>query len=123
VNSTDLTAAARALRSRQTDAEKRLWSGLRRRSVEDFRFRRQVPMCGYIVDFACLQARLVVEVDGATHSTDAEVERDRLREEVLRRNGNTVLRFGNIEIYENLDGVLETIRLKLLELYRKRAAT
>ena len=80
-------------------------------------------MCGYIVDFACLQARLVVEVDGATHSTDAEVERDRLREEVLRRNGNTVLRFGNIEIYENLDGVLETIRLKLLELYRKRAAT
>jgi very-short-patch-repair endonuclease len=116
VNAEDLTVAARALRSRQTSAEKRLWAGLRRKSLEAFRFRRQVPLCGFIVDFACFEARLIVEVDGATHSSDDERVRDDKRDAILRANGNTVLRFGNVEVYENLDGVLETIRLKLLEL-------
>jgi len=116
VNAEDLTVAARALRSRQTSAEKRLWAGLRRKSLEAFRFRRQVALCGFIVDFACFEARLIVEVDGATHSSDDERVRDDKRDAILRANGNTVLRFGNVEVYENLDGVLETIRLKLLEL-------
>ena len=73
-------------------------------------------MLGFVVDFICFQARLVVEVDGATHSSDAEIARDRRRDAILRENGNAVLRFNNVEVYENLDGVLETIRLKLLEL-------
>jgi very-short-patch-repair endonuclease len=93
-----------------------LWSGLRRHAVEVFRFRRQVELLGFVVDFACYEARLVVEVDGATHSTGAEVARDARRDEILRANGNSVLRFTNDEVFHNLEGVLETIRLKLLQL-------
>lgn len=112
----DLLSVARALRNKQTSAERKLWSGLRRHGVEGFRFRRQVPLFGYVVDFICFEARLVVEIDGATHSSDEEVAHDRKRDAVLREHGNAVLRFYNGEVYENLDGVLETIRLKLLEL-------
>jgi very-short-patch-repair endonuclease len=89
---------------------------LRRQGVEGFRFRRQVALLGFVVDFICFEARLVVEVDGATHSTEAEVARDSRRDEILRANGSVVLRFGNAEVYENLEGVLEMIRLKLLEI-------
>ena len=73
-------------------------------------------MLGFVVDFACFDTRLVVEVDGATHSSDEEIARDRKRDAILRENGNVILRFNNVEVYENLEGVLETIRLKLLEL-------
>jgi very-short-patch-repair endonuclease len=73
-------------------------------------------MLGFVVDFICFEARLIVEVDGATHSSDAEIARDQRRDAILRENGNAVLRFNNVEVYENLDGVLETIRLKLLAL-------
>jgi very-short-patch-repair endonuclease len=76
---------------------------------------------GFIVDFACYEARLIVELDGATHSTDLEIGRDAKRDEVLRSNGNSVLRFTNDEVFRNLDGVVETIRLKLIEL-RPRVA-
>ena len=74
-------------------------------------------MYGYIVDFACFEARLVVEVDGATHSTDAERARDATREDTLRSKGNTVLRFTNDEVFHNLPGVAETIRLKLAQFH------
>ncbi len=111
----DQVSVARILRNNQTAAEKRLWRGLRERGVEGFRFRRQVALLGYVVDFICFEARLIVEVDGATHSSNDEIVHDLRRDEVLRENGNAVLRFGNVEVYENLDGVLETIRLKLLE--------
>ena len=72
-------------------------------------------MSGFIVDFACHEARLVVEVDGATHSTDKEVARDAERDRRLRVDGWEVARFTNDEVFHNLEGVLETIRLKLLE--------
>ena len=111
-----LLPVARELRKSQTSAEVQLWRALQRRCVERFRFRRQVPMHGVIVDFACLEASLAIEVDGATHSTDAEVAHDARRDELLKMHGIATLRFGNVEIYENLQGVLETIRLKLLEL-------
>ena len=112
----DLFTAARTLRKNATSAEKKLWRGLRQRGIEGFRFRRQVALLGFVVDFICFEARLVVEVDGATHSSEVEIARDRRRDGILRENGNAVLRFNNIEVYENLDGVLETIRLKLLAL-------
>ena len=70
----------------------------------------------FIGDFVSFDARLVVEVDGATHSTDEEVERDAARSRALAAQGFAVLRFTNDEAYRNLDGVLETIRLKLIEL-------
>jgi very-short-patch-repair endonuclease len=111
-----LKAIARKLRKNATDAERRLWYGIRRENIAGFRFRRQVIIGGFVVDFACLEARLVVEVDGATHSTDDELARDTARTAVLSAQGYSVLRFTNDETFHNFDGVLETIRLKLVEL-------
>ena len=111
-----LRSIARDLRINQTSAEMALWRALRRKQLSGFRFRRQVPLCGFVVDFACTEARLVVEVDGATHSTDEELENDTLRDAKLSANSNSVFRFTNDEIYRNLDGVVETIWLKLRDL-------
>ena len=111
-----LTPVARSLRRNATSAERRLWQGLRREQVAGFRFRRQVTLGGFIADFACLEARLVVEVDGATHSTEQEIERDAARSTALRTQGFDVLRFTNEDVYRSTDDVLETIRLKLMEL-------
>jgi very-short-patch-repair endonuclease len=81
-----------------------------------FRFRRQVALCGFIVDFVCYEARLAIELDGATHSTNAEIQRDAARDAKLKMSGNAILRFTNDEVFHNIEGVLETIRLKLNEL-------
>jgi very-short-patch-repair endonuclease len=111
-----LTPMARRLRREATAAERRLWGGIRREQIGAFKFRRQVVLKDFIVDFACLEARLIVEVDGATHSTDAELARDAARSSALKHQGYEILRFANDEVFHNYDGVLETIRLKLLEL-------
>jgi very-short-patch-repair endonuclease len=111
-----LTPLARSLRRNATNAERRLWQGLRREQVAGFRFRRQVVLAGFIADFACFDARLVVEVDGATHSTDQEIARDAARSAALAAQGFVILRFTNDDVYRNLRGVLETVRLKLMEL-------
>ena len=113
---TRLASLTRSLRRNATNAERRLWQGLRRKEVAGFRFRRQVPLGGCIADFASLDARLVIEVDGATHSTDEELARDAVREDALAAQGFAILRFTNDEVFHNLDGVLETVRLKLMEL-------
>lgn len=107
---------ARTLRRNATRAERRLWQGLRREQVAGFRFRRQVILGRFIADFACLEARMIVEVDGATHSTDEEIARDAARSAALAAEGFEILRFTNEDVYGNLDGVLETIRLRLMEL-------
>ena len=111
-----LRANARSLRRDATNAERRLWDGLRRKQIDGFRFRRQVILGGFVADFASFDARLVVEVDGATHSTDKEAAYDAARSTALAELGFAVLRFGNDDIYRNLDGVLETIRMRLMEL-------
>ena len=111
-----LVPLARRLRRNATAAERRLWQGLRRKEVAGFRFRRQVALGGFIADFASFDARLVIEVDGATHSTDEELARDAARTGALAAQGFALLRFTNAEVFHNLDGVLETIRLKLIEL-------
>jgi very-short-patch-repair endonuclease len=103
------------LRTNATGAERLLWNGIRRKQSGGFRFRRQVILSGFVADFACYDARLVVEVDGATHST-VEVARDTARAAALNAQGYAVLRFTNVEVFPNIDGVLETIRLKLIEL-------
>lgn len=105
---------ARKLRSGMTKAETILWTRLRRGQPGE-RFRRQVPIGPYIVDFASPSARLVVEVDGETHSTDAERARDARRTTFLEDEGWRVLRFWNAEVFENEDGVVEAIREALFE--------
>ena len=111
-----LAPAARALRRNATSAERRLWQVLRRKQVGGFRFRRQVIVSGFIADFACLEARLIVEVDGATHSTEMEIASDERRAAALGAQGFAILRFTNDDVYRNLDGVAETITMKLAEL-------
>ena len=108
-----LTPIAQKLRREATKAERILWRSINRGQLDGFRFRRQVPLAGYIVDFACHEARLVLELDGATHSSDEELAADAARQQKLEKEGYTVLRLRNAEVYDNLDGVAETILLKL----------
>jgi len=104
---------ARALRRNQTDAERKLWRLLRRRDNIGYRFRRQHPLGPYIVDFACLEANLIVELDGGQHAEPALQARDLQRDAWLEARGYRVLRFWNADIYESIDGVLTRIRLAL----------
>jgi very-short-patch-repair endonuclease len=115
-----LTTVARSLRRNATSAERRLWQGLRRERVAGFRFRRQVILGGYIADFVCFEVRMVIEVDGATHGTDEEVARDATRSATLAAQGYDVLRFTNDDVFHNLDGVLETIYMRLIALRPRR---
>jgi very-short-patch-repair endonuclease len=80
-------ARARELRRSRTPAERRLWWKLRDLKQAGFKFRRQVPIDHFIVDFACLSNRLIVEVDGGTHGTEEEIARDRKREQYLQDQG------------------------------------
>jgi very-short-patch-repair endonuclease len=102
-----LRERARQLRTNMTDAERRLWWQLRRKQIDGHRFRRQVPIGPYIVDFACLAQRLLIEVDGGQHSDNAE--RDAVRTEWLEAQGFRVIRFWNNDVFENMGGVLEVI--------------
>jgi len=97
---------ARSLRQNPTDAEMRLWSKLRRKQIDDHRFRRQVPIGPYIADFVCLEQRLVIEVDGGQHS---ESVKDDIRTAWLGRQGFRVLRFWNNDVLGNTEGVLTVI--------------
>jgi very-short-patch-repair endonuclease len=115
-----LTTFARSLRRNATSAERRLWQSLRREQVAGFRFRRQVILAGFIADFACFEARMVVEVDGATHSTDEQIARDAARSAALTAQGYDVLRVTNDDIFHNLGGVLETIHMRLIALRPRR---
>jgi very-short-patch-repair endonuclease len=99
----------RALRAQQTAAEEILWRELRNRQLGRWKFRRQHSIARYIVDFVTLDGKLIIEVDGGTHSTLQERSRDDERTSELEHFGFRVLRVTNTDIYENLDGVLETI--------------
>jgi very-short-patch-repair endonuclease len=96
-----------------TDAELIMCSRLRRCPSRAIKFRRQHPIGIYIADFAVVSSRLVIEVDGATHSSDAERTYDEARELYLRRRGWRVLRVQNGDIYKRLDDILEFIASQL----------
>lgn len=98
---------ARTLRKNATDPERLLWSRLRRRQVADFKFRRQRPFGPYVCDFICLEARVVVELDGSQHVDQKAY--DEQRDEFFRSYGLRVLRFWNGDVLSNTEGVLETI--------------
>jgi very-short-patch-repair endonuclease len=100
---------ARQMRREPTDAEKKLWSLLRRGQINGLRFRRQVPIAGYIVDFCCLPAHVGVEADGGQHSDERTQEYDRRRAEALAAKGFRILRFSDYEILKHPEAVQETI--------------
>ena len=107
-----IVAAARKLRRSTTDVERKLWHRIRDKQIEGFRFRRQRPVGRFIVDFICLDARLIVELDGGQHAEN--VAHDKKRSAFLESLGYRVLRFWNNEVIENMDGVLERLREALL---------
>jgi very-short-patch-repair endonuclease len=108
-----VTAKARSLRQNMTKAEVFLWMHLRKRALNGARFRRQHPVGPYIADFACPAAKLIVEVDGATHSTREELAHDTRRTKYLESEGWTILRVNNTDVYENMDGVWRAIAAQL----------
>jgi len=99
-----LLSFARNLRSNQTDAEKSMWSLLRRKQL-GFKFKRQQPIDPYIVDFVCFEKKLVIEIDGGQHS----LEKDQTRTDFLQQNNFQVLRFWNDEILRNKESVYQVI--------------
>ena len=102
---------AKALRTHQTEAEQRLWYHLRAHRFMDLKFKRQKPMGRYIVDFVCVERQLIIELDGGQHAE--QVKYDQHRDLWLRKQGYTILRFWNNEVMQQLEGVLEKIRLTL----------
>ena len=101
----ELVDRARAMRNAPTETEKRLWRHLSNSSLGGFKFRRQSVIAPFIVDFLCPAKALIVEVDGDTHSEEADERRDAS----LQRKGYTTIRFTNRDVANNLDGVLSAI--------------
>ena len=104
---------AKALRKHSTDAERYLWTHLRQRQLEGFRFRRQVPVSSYIADFACIEAGLIIELDGGQHQLQARY--DEQRDAAIEICGFRVLRFWNNQVFEEMPAVLEVILQALRE--------
>src|SRR5262245_28186750 len=104
-----LRSTSRSFHSNLTDAERRLWSRLRRKQILGLQFYRQKPLGNYIVDFYAPAADLVVEVDGAQHTESPQAERDRERTAYLEQVGLRVLRYNDRQILLELDSVVEEI--------------
>ncbi|WP_320199381.1 endonuclease domain-containing protein [Agrobacterium sp. rho-13.3] len=96
---------ARKMRKSMTDAEVKLWNALRAHRLEGLSFRRQLPILGYIVDFACPSHKLVVELDGFQHADETAMNYDRQRTANLQQHGWTVIRFWNDDILKDIDNV------------------
>ncbi|MBL0924292.1 MAG: DUF559 domain-containing protein [Sphingomonadaceae bacterium] len=107
-----LTPIARRLRRDRTEAESRLWRYLRNRQMEGAKFRFQAPVEPYVADFLCVEAKLIIELDGGQHGV--QVEKDAARTKALEAAGYTVIRFWNNDVLANTEGVLEMVRLAVL---------
>lgn len=105
---------ARQLRDDMTDSERKLWRELSKRQLAGHRFRRQHPLGAYIVDFVCLSKRFIVEVDGGQHAEPERQVYDARRSAWLEAQGYVVFRIWNTDVFENPDGVAETIYQELI---------
>ena len=105
------TSKAHALRVRSTDAERALWTRLRNRQLGGHKFPRQHPIGRWVVDFACLGQRLVVELDGGQHAMAKDKDGERTGR--LESQGYRVVRFWNHDVLENTDGVLQALSAAL----------
>jgi very-short-patch-repair endonuclease len=100
---------ARDLRSNMTDAEQLIWSKIRRKQIGDLQFYRQKNIGDFIVDFYCPKGKLIVEIDGGQHYKDDGRKKDQTRDNYLQKLGFAVLRFSDIDVLKNIDGVVERI--------------
>ena len=108
---------ARTLRTNATEAEQKLWSHLRKKQLDGFQFRRQYSIGPYFADLFCLEAKLVIEVDGSQHA-DREAQDER-RSALMHTKGYRVLRFWNFEVMSNVESVVE----RIAEVLRKTPRT
>jgi very-short-patch-repair endonuclease len=109
----NLKQRSQQLRDNLTDAEKHLWSKIRMKQLKGLWFYRQKPLGVYIADFYCPKAKMVIEVDGGQHFTNETVEYDKVRNEYMESIGLKVLRFTNMEVLGNIEGVFEVIEQNL----------
>lgn len=93
-----------------TTQERKLWNIIRNSQIDGLKFKRQVPIGDYIVDFLCVEKMLVIEIDGSQHNTEKVMLYDTKRTEYLNKRGFKVLRFWNNEIDKNIEGVIEKIQ-------------
>ena len=107
-----LTPIVRRLRRNKTEAEGRLWSRLHNRQLESAKFRFQAQVGDFVPDFVCSDAMLIIELDGGQHGD--QMEKDAARTLALQAAGYTVIRFWNNDVLANTGGVLEEIRLALI---------
>jgi very-short-patch-repair endonuclease len=103
------TSRSRVLRSRPISAEAKLWWRLRNRQLGGHKFVRQIPIDPYFVDFVRRERKVIVEVDGGTHSTEAEVAYDERRTRHLQSLGYRIFRIANDDVYHNLDYALDAL--------------
>ncbi|SOC83609.1 Very-short-patch-repair endonuclease [Ensifer adhaerens] len=104
-----LRANAKRLRRDMTEAEARLWAQLRAHRLMGLKFRRQLPIAGYIADFACAEHKLIVELDGSQHAMGDVPDADVVRTRRLNEIGWTVVRFWNDDVMKDLNGVCDPI--------------
>jgi very-short-patch-repair endonuclease len=106
---TKLKEYSQRLRRNMTDAEKLLWSKLRRKQLKGLQIYRQRIIGDYILDFYCPKANLIIEVDGGQHYTDEGIAKDKIRDDYIKGKGIKVLRFSDREVLKNIGGVIERI--------------
>lgn len=109
----DLQNVTKLLRSNQTSWESKLWRYLRANRFNGLKFKRQVPIGKFIVDFCCHEKRLIIELDGGHHNQGEEAQADKMRQAYLESLGYRVLRFWNNDLDQNIEGVYEVIQRAL----------
>jgi len=100
-----LTKQARFLRSNETRFEEKFWAEVRGRQLGGYKFKRQVPIAGFVADFVCERARIIVELDGSHHAD--QIDEDANRTRLLEDHAYRVIRIWNQEIVDNFDGTLD----------------
>jgi len=104
-----LKERARSMRKNMTEAEVKLWVHLQKKQIAGIQFFRQRPIGNYIVDFYAPDVKLVIEVDGGQHYENEGLEYDEIRDAYLKGHGLNVLRFSNLDVLQNINGVIERI--------------
>ncbi len=100
---------ARKLRKNSTEQERKMWKLLRNRGFKNLKFKRQVPMGNYVVDFLCEEKKLIIEIDGGQHNEPENIINDKIRTEYLESEGYCIVRFWNNEIDGNMSGVYDRL--------------
>ena len=100
------------LRRNMTDSERRIWTIIRNRNFFGYKFLRQYIIGNYIVDFICIEKKIIIEIDGGQHNQPQDIKYDKARTEYLESKGYKVIRFWNNEVNDNLSGVYERLKLE-----------